>query len=194
MSLSATTRSDLSENRSEPSYVSRGMNRRFALAVPVAVAGFAFAGLSLGAGADGLTLNARLAPGQETSAPKAAAHASGLFVASLSGRTLSWRLVFSRLTGKALAAHVHLGKPGVSGPVAVPLCGPCLSGAHGRVTVTARVRTALLTGGAYVNVHTAKNPGGEIRGQVGRRGVMQPGHTVTAEQTTTSSGGYGGGY
>jgi hypothetical protein len=26
--------------------------------------------------------------------------------------------------------------------------------------------TALKTGGLYVNVHTAENPGGEIRGQI----------------------------
>ena len=86
---------------------------------------------------------------------------------------------------------MHLGRQRVAGPVAIPLCGPCVSGAHGKVTVTAKVRTALLGGGAYVNVHTAKNAAGEIRGQVaGPHGVM-PVPPKTSTSGTTTSGGYG---
>jgi CHRD domain len=47
--------------------------------------------------------------------------------------------------------------------VIVALC-PCSSGATG----TAKVVSQLTSGGTYVNVHAGKNPGGEIRGQVGR--------------------------
>jgi hypothetical protein len=111
----------------------------------------------------------------------------------LSGSSLSWRLAFSRLTGRALAAHIHLGRPRVAGPVAVPLCGPCVTGAHGTKKVTAKVRSALLSGGAYVNVHTAKNPAGEIRGQV-TGGHLAATSTTESEPTTTDDGcgGYGG--
>jgi CHRD domain-containing protein len=150
----------------------------------VAVAGFAAAGIGLGAGGGVVKLTAKLNSHHETPAPKGASRGSGLFAASLSGRSLTWRLTFSRLTGKAVAAHVHLGKPGVAGPVAVPLCGPCVPGAHGKVTVTAKVRSALVIGGAYVNIHTAKNPGGEIRGQV-TGGGQSPGPTPTGTTTTT---------
>ena len=81
-------------------------------------------------------------------------------------------------------------------PVAVPLCGPCVSGAHGKVTVSAKVRAALLAGGAYVNVHTARNAAGEVRGQVA--GGRAPATPTTTEQTGTSGtttsddGGFGG--
>jgi hypothetical protein len=50
----------------------------------------------------------------------------------------------------------------------VPLCAgnKCKSGIHGTVTLTAATLKAVTHGGTYVNVHTAKNPNGEIRGQV----------------------------
>lgn len=79
---------------------------------------------------------------------------------------LAWRLTFTRLTGRAVAAHIHVGARGRSGPVVVPLCGPCRSGARRTVTLPARAVTALEAGRAYVNVHTGRNPGGEIRGQI----------------------------
>ena len=163
-------------------------------AVSVAAAALFITGLGLGAsGSSPVKLTAKLAARSEVPAPKAAARATGLFTASLSGRSLTWRLTFSRLTGRALAAHIHLGKPGVAGPVAIPLCGPCASGAHGKVTVTARVRAALLARSAYVNVHTAKNAAGEIRGQVagGTASATSTGQAGTSG-TTTDSGGYGG--
>jgi hypothetical protein len=152
------------------------------------------AGLGLGAGGTApVKLSAKLGARQETPAAKGASLASGLFAATLNGRSLAWRLTFTRLTGKALAAHIHTGRPGIAGPVAVPLCGPCVSGAHRTVTVTAKVRAALLAGGAYVNVHTAKNPGGEIRGQVGggaHAASPAPTTTTTSQPTTTGPYGY----
>jgi hypothetical protein len=135
-------------------------------------------------------LNAR----SETPRPKGATLATGLFTATLSGSSLTWRLTFSRLTGKALAAHIHLGRAGVAGPVAVPLCGPCVSGVHKTSKLTSRVKTALMSGRAYVNVHTAKNPAGEIRGQVagGRPAAVATTTPPQTQPTTTDDGGYGG--
>lgn len=46
------------------------------------------------------------------------------------------------------------------------LCGPCRTGLSGRGTLTQAQSEVLERGGAYVNVHTGKNPGGEIRGQL----------------------------
>lgn len=79
---------------------------------------------------------------------------------------VTWRLTFSRLTGRAVAAHIHRGAVGRAGPVIVPLCSPCRSGARGQARVNAAVLTALESGRAYVNVHTRKNQAGEIRGQL----------------------------
>jgi hypothetical protein len=96
--------------------------------------------------------------------------AAGVFAVWLthtgSKYTATWKLTFDNLTGSAAAAHIHKGKPGTAGPVLVPLCGPCKSGQTGTATISAAAVTAIKTGATYVNVHTAKNPGGEIRGQV----------------------------
>jgi Cu/Zn superoxide dismutase len=108
---------------------------------------------------------------QERPKPKGKVRrARGSFTATVtkqgSSAVIVWRLTFSRLTGKAVAAHIHSGRRGVAGPVIVPLCAPCKSGANGRATVNASVLSALESGGAYVNVHTRKNAAGEIRGQL----------------------------
>jgi hypothetical protein len=108
---------------------------------------------------------------QERPKPKGKlARAKGTFTATVSrsGTTgvITWRLTFSKLSGRAIAAHIHSGARGKAGPVLVPLCAPCRSGANGRATVNASVLNALESGGTYVNVHTRKNPAGEIRGQI----------------------------
>ena len=79
---------------------------------------------------------------------------------------LKWKLTFAKLTGPATAAHIHMAAKGKAGDVVVPLCGPCTSGATGTATVTASEITAFKKHLFYVNVHTAKNPNGEIRGQL----------------------------
>jgi hypothetical protein len=142
-------------------------------------------------GPDGVTsLTATLAPGKEVPKPTAVkAGAGGTFAAGLTrkaaGGTLAWRLTFHGLTGKAIAAHVHMGKAGKAGPIAVALCGPCRSGQRGTATLNKRTVTALLTGLAYVNVHTPKNAAGEVRGQVRKGGSVVGPPTTTGTTTTT---------
>jgi len=97
---------------------------------------------------------------------KGAPHAKGLFTGSLNGTKLTWKLTYSGLSGPAIAAHIHKGKAGVSGPVIVPLCAPCKSGQHGTAKLSASMAKSLAGGGFYVNVHTKRNQNGEIRGQV----------------------------
>ena len=80
--------------------------------------------------------------------------------------TITWRLRFSKLTGRAIAAHIHVGRVGRAGPVLVALCGPCRNGQRGTADLTAPALAALEAGRGYVNVHTPKNAGGEIRGQI----------------------------
>jgi len=92
--------------------------------------------------------------------------AHGQFKGTLTGSKLTWKLTFAKLTGPATAAHIHLGAMGKSGNVIVPLCGPCKSGVTGTATITAALKADFKKHLLYVNVHTAKNPNGEIRGQL----------------------------
>jgi CHRD domain len=97
----------------------------------------------------------------------AAAH--GTFKGTLSGRKLKWTLTYAKLTGPATAAHIHMAAKGKSGNVVVPLCGgkpACKSGISGTATLPASLISAFKKHLLYVNVHTAKNPNGEIRGQL----------------------------
>ena len=105
--------------------------------------------------------------GSDSTAPAALVAGSAVSGSGTSG-AIAWRLTFSRLTGRAVAAHVHIGARGRAGGVALPLCGPCRSGARGTATVNAALLAALEAGRAYVNVHTRQNPAGEIRGQLPR--------------------------
>jgi CHRD domain len=91
--------------------------------------------------------------------------AHGTFTGTLTGTSLKWKLTFVKLTGAATAAHIHLGAMGKAGNVIVPLCTPCTNGMTGTATVSAAVLKKIQKHLTYVNVHTAKNPNGEIRGQ-----------------------------
>jgi hypothetical protein len=79
---------------------------------------------------------------------------------------LTWRLTFTKLSGRATAAHIHAGRVGKAGAVLVALCGPCRSGQRGSKSITHAQLRSIRAGRTYVNVHTAKNAAGEIRGQV----------------------------
>jgi hypothetical protein len=117
------------------------------------------------------TAKTTLHASQERPKPKGnVRRAHGTFTATITrtgtSGVITWRLTFAKLTGPAVAAHIHSGARGQAGAVIVPLCAPCRSGARGRATVDASVLDALQTGRTYVNVHTKKNPQGEIRGQL----------------------------
>ncbi|HEV8106775.1 MAG TPA: CHRD domain-containing protein [Burkholderiales bacterium] len=64
-------------------------------------------------------------------------------------------------------AHIHQGAKGQNGPVIIPLT---KSGDTYNVPAGAKLndaqQKAYTGGGLYVNVHTAKNKGGEVRGQL----------------------------
>jgi hypothetical protein len=145
------------------------MKKLIALLGTAVVSALALAALS-GAAVKTTTWTAALSSGQEV--PKQVvkdANAHGLFKATLSGTTLKWKLTYGALTGPATAAHIHMGAKGKSGNVLVPLCGgspACKSGLTGSITVTTALKTAFKNHLLYVNVHTAKNPNGEIRGQL----------------------------
>jgi hypothetical protein len=91
---------------------------------------------------------------------------TGTATATGNGARFTWKLVFRELSGPAIAAHIHIAARGEPGPVVAPLCGPCTNNQTGSGTLEPGDVSALRAGRLYVNVHTAQNPNGEVRGQV----------------------------
>ena len=82
-------------------------------------------------------------------------------------KKLSWKVTYSGLSGPATAAHFHgPAEAGKNAGVAVAIPNAASSPAEGSATLTDAQAADLVAGKYYVNVHTAANPGGEIRGQV----------------------------
>ena len=95
--------------------------------------------------------------------------------------TYTYTIVYNGLSGTLTGGHIHgPAAVGVNAPVIVPF--PNATGAAGSGTLsgtfTATNTTAitndsldvlLKSGNAYVNLHTAANGGGEIRGQLAKQ-------------------------
>lgn len=93
---------------------------------------------------------------------------SGMAEASLDKTTnvLKYKITYSGLSGPATMAHFH--GPAVAGAnagVMVPFQSPA-SPIEGQATLTGAQAADLMAGKWYANIHTAANPGGEIRGQM----------------------------
>lgn len=82
---------------------------------------------------------------------------------------------FSGLTGAFTGGHIHCcAAPTANAGVIVPFDAfitPSANGTAGALanyafTLTATQLAGMISGQAYVNIHTAANPGGEIRGQL----------------------------
>ena len=163
-------------------------------AVVLAAAGVAVGVALAGSATSVYPYRAAMTPAVEVPKPRAPKGAKGLFTATMteSGtvRTLRWKLSFGGLSGKAVAAHIHRGRAGVSGGVLLTLCGPCTPGQTGQARISKDAADVLERGLAYVNVHTAKNAAGEIRGQAR---LVSGGSGTTGTTTTTPDDGGGGG-
>lgn len=83
-------------------------------------------------------------------------------------KKLSWKGSYSNLSGPATAAHFHTGAADKNGGVAVPIFSAATTKTpfEGSATLTDAQAADLMAGRLYVNVHTAANKAGEIRGQV----------------------------
>ncbi|MBD2715003.1 CHRD domain-containing protein [Microvirga sp. STR05] len=110
---------------------------------------------------------ASLSGAQEVPPVTTAAVGIGTFNLAQNQDKLKFRVVVAGLSGPITMAHFHQGATGVAGPVVLDLM-PFVAGnvIEGEVTPTPAIVTAMLAGQIYINVHTAANPGGEIRGQL----------------------------
>jgi uncharacterized protein (DUF2147 family) len=125
------------------------------LAVAMALAGAAYA-------AD---VKVSLAGDQEVPPVTTQAKGSGTVTIGDDG-AVSGTVTTTGITGSA--AHIHQAAAGKNGPVIVPMS---KSGDNGwtfapGAKLTPDQMNAFKAGDLYVNVHSAANPGGEIRGQL----------------------------
>jgi hypothetical protein len=118
------------------------------------------------ASAETITLKADLKGANEV--PPNTSPASGKADATFDTATsvLTWTVTYADLTGPALGAHFHgPGEAGKNAGIVLPFK-TVKSPIQGTATITESQAADLLAGKWYANVHTAANPGGELRGQM----------------------------
>jgi hypothetical protein len=143
----------------------RQLTRRLALAGAVALLG-GCAMMDNMMGGSTVRLAGTLDAAQEV--PPSTGTGSGSVSASYdkNSNKLTYEVTYSGLTGPATAAHFHgPAAPGQNAGVVLPFPN-ATSPIRGETTLTPAQAADLLAGRWYANVHTARHPGGEIRGQV----------------------------
>ena len=114
---------------------------------------------------------ANLTPSQEV--PPADSTATGSAEVQFNANTnkVTWKVMFNGLTGPATAGHIHGPAPvGANAGVVIPFAGNLnAQPVMGEMTVTPAQYADMAAGLYYVNIHTARFPGGEIRGQLRKR-------------------------
>ncbi|MCX6350855.1 MAG: CHRD domain-containing protein, partial [Bacteroidetes bacterium] len=113
-----------------------------------------------------LFFSARMTGDQEN--PKVTTNARGVATISITPdkTTAVVDVTVTGLSGAITGAHIHDGKPGTNGGVVFPLNIVDGNKVYARIKLTPQTLAKLIMGDYYVNVHTAANGGGEIRGQI----------------------------
>jgi hypothetical protein len=94
---------------------------------------------------------------------------SGMFAYNRDFDEAHMMAVASSLSGPLTSAHIHNGAAGQNGPVVLDLTSRFVDNGTFFYTTTemnSGLANILNDGNAYVNIHTSKNPAGEIRGQI----------------------------
>ncbi|MBC9876926.1 CHRD domain-containing protein [Bradyrhizobium sp. INPA01-394B] len=113
-------------------------------------------------------LHAELKGGNEV--PPNTSSGSGKAEAAFDTETklLTYTVTYAGLTGPALGAHFHgPSEAGKNAGIALPFKST-QSPIQGTATLTEAQAADLLAGKWYANIHTAANPGGELRGQMAK--------------------------
>jgi hypothetical protein len=116
---------------------------------------------------------ATLSPAEEVP-PAAESKGTGTAEVRVNTNTneLTWKVTYSGMTGPVTAGHIHgPAARGANAGVVIPFANLSGTGptAEGKATITPAQYGDLAAGLYYVNLHTAKYPGGELRGQLMRR-------------------------
>jgi len=123
--------------------------------------------LSSGAWADTITFHAKMDVASEVPPKTSSGTGTATVTLDTAAKTITYNVTYSGLTGPATMAHIHgPAAPGANAGVVVPFKAPVTSPITGTATLTDAQIADLEAGKYYTNVHTAANPGGEIRGQL----------------------------
>jgi hypothetical protein len=120
--------------------------------------------LSLPASAKQLTFKADMKGSTEVPPTDSTGTGTAEVKVDTATKKISWTIKHSGLTGDPTAAHFHgPAKPGENAPPEIDISKKIDSGS---AELTKAQLADLEAGKLYVNIHTAKFPDGEIRGQV----------------------------
>ncbi|MDP3070050.1 MAG: CHRD domain-containing protein [Opitutaceae bacterium] len=134
--------------------------------------------LVFSASAQVIELRATINGAQENPAVTTPAAGNAVMLYDVGTNTFDLIISITGLTNTVTASHIHEAAMGVNGAVVTNLGGEAVYFRSGN-TLTATFRNIthsgdrlrLIQGGAYFNLHTAANPGGEVRGQLIARPV-----------------------
>ena len=115
------------------------------------------------------TLSVKLSGDQENPRTTTGAIGTGTLTLTMPDSTINGSITLDGVT--ASAAHIHQGAVGSNGPIIVPMTetapGSGVWTFPANTVLTEAQVSALTAGGLYFNAHSADNPGGDLRGQIG---------------------------
>ena len=118
-----------------------------------------------GAQAEMLTFKADMLGSTEVPATDSAGKGSAEVTVDTDTKKVSWTMSVEGLSGDATAAHAHGPASATeSAPPVIDMSGDKMM--KGSADITEAQWTEMKAGKYYINVHTAKFPDGEIRGQL----------------------------